>query len=149
MPKTCNARGCNNNVWGGGMCRMHSYLREDIASIKRERHQLKKSRLKPHSQKWTEGKEERIEEGKKMWDFMSELWNNLDKKECWSCGSPIYGENSSAYWHHLLPKSAFREFAYEKDNLYFCCLSCHSKTESGFPPEKIEKATERAKKQFL
>ena len=29
MPKTCNADGCSNRVWGGGYCARHQYLRTD------------------------------------------------------------------------------------------------------------------------
>lgn len=29
MPKTCNAEGCSNRVWGKGYCARHQYLRTD------------------------------------------------------------------------------------------------------------------------
>ena len=36
MPKTCNKEGCNNNVFGGGYCKNHQYLRpkKDVAEKK-------------------------------------------------------------------------------------------------------------------
>lgn len=149
MTKTCQAISCNNIIWGHGFCKVHQWMRTDRAELTRERYQLKKSRLKPRSQRWLESGPQKAEEAIKMWKLFSGLWNNLKEKKCWSCGESIYGENSSAYWHHLLPKSKHPELKFERENLYFCCLDCHSKTEAGFPPNKIKIATEEAKEKFL
>jgi len=44
MPKTCNKEGCTRNIFGGGYCSFHQYLRTD----------KKQKQLKPFSAKRVE-----------------------------------------------------------------------------------------------
>jgi len=110
---------------------------------------LKKSTLKKKP-KTVEQKEENRQEIEKMWDFFNELWAKLPViKKCWGCKKRIFGENLSVYWDHLIRKTDHPELKYEKDNMFFCCLDCHTKKEGGFAVESHQEAINKAKEKFL
>lgn len=103
-------------------------------------------------EKTQEQKEKDREEGARMWFFFSLLWSKLPKdKFCSSCGTPIWGENKSYYWDHLLEwkKDEYAHLKYEEENMYFCCGDCHTKKTNGFPTPKHKEAIEEAKKKLL
>ena len=146
--KVCNAVGCKQNVWAENFCKLHQWMRSDIAQIKREGYALKKQKsLKKYSEKGLERQKEKAEKAVAMWKWIKEeMWDRMGTdKYCQACGKPIKGEMSKSYFHHLLPKSKYENLAREKENIFFCCFSCHEATENGFPHEKIKIATDKAK----
>lgn len=85
-------------------------------------------------------------ETEKQWELFQEMWKELpDRKKCWSCDKPVYGQNKPLYWDHLLEKSKYPELRYEKKNLFFCCGDCHQKKNMGWPTQKHKEAIENAK----
>ena len=81
--------------------------------------------------------------------FIQKLWDKLPNvKRCWNCGTPIWGENSTLYWDHLLEKEIFPEYELEESNHFFCCGECHSRKTNGFPGQKHKEAIEKMKKQI-
>lgn len=89
------------------------------------------------------------EEKEKMWRLFEQLWNGLREKRCWNCNCPIYGENLTIYWDHCLQKDKYPELKFERNNLFFCCSSCHQLKGNGFPGEKHLEAINKAKEIFL
>lgn len=101
------------------------------------------------SAKTVEQMEENSRETQKMWDLFTHLWNRLPaRKYCWACKAPIWGENLSIYWDHLLEKSSFPELKFEEQNLFFCCPDCHTRKGNGFPHIVHKQAIEKAKEIF-
>ena len=77
------------------------------------------------------------------------LWKKLPgNKLCTICNTPIYGENLSIYWDHLILKSKYPEFALEEDNIVFLCGDCHTNRTNGFPHPKHQKLIEEAEEKF-
>lgn len=91
-----------------------------------------------------------MSDSKKLHEWMLSLWNKMPKtKQCRSCGQKIWGEFSTVYFDHLLPKKKYPEFAFEEKNIYFCCGLCHNKKENGFPTPSHKEAIEKARKLLI
>ena len=106
--------------------------------------------LKKQSDKYVEGKEERIENGRKMMELFNLHWETHPDKKCESCGVQLWGENLTLYHEHLLPKGnlKYKHLSLEIDNLFLICPPCHALSTGGiFLPKHLE-AIEKAKKQF-
>lgn len=69
-------------------------------------------------------------------------------RKCWSCGSPLANEPRSYYFDHLIEKSKRPDLAFETENIFLCCLECHSLKTDGHPTEKHQEAIEKAKERF-
>lgn len=95
-------------------------------------------------------RKEKVERTKKLHQWMLDIWNRMPKtKECRSCRRKIWGEFSTLYFDHLLPKKKYPEFEFEEKNIYFCCGECHTKKENGFPTPAHKAAIEKAKELFI
>jgi 5-methylcytosine-specific restriction endonuclease McrA len=77
------------------------------------------------------------------------IWENLNKKECWSCSKYLGKEPLSYFFDHLLEKSQYPELDLEEGNIYIVCEECHTKKTNGFPTEKHKEAIMKAKETFL
>lgn len=87
-----------------------------------------------------------------MKSFYMEVWNETPNKRCRSCGAYLSlqdGYPSTGYFDHLLEKSTYPQFAYNKENIYLCCLNCHANKTNGFPSESHKKAIEEFKEKYL
>lgn len=54
----------------------------------------------------------------------------------------------SYYFDHLIEKSSRPDLAYEKDNIFICCLACHTLKTDGHPTEVHKEAIEKAIEKF-
>lgn len=94
-------------------------------------------------------RKEKVEKTKRLHEWMLSLWNKITDKKCTSCGKKIWGEFSTLYFDHLLPKKKYPEFEFEEKNIYFCCGTCHEKKENGFPTPSHKAAIDKAKELLI
>lgn len=73
-------------------------------------------------------------------EFFSKIWSKREQYYCESCGEWLGKEMMTYHFDHLLEKNKYPEFEFDEDNIYLCCLDCHSKKTAGFPTEGHEKA---------
>ena len=116
--------------------------------LKRNQKPLKRSGLKKISKKGKIKVKKNIERGNEMRLFFYSLWSKRPH-ECQSCSSPLGHEPHSYNFDHLLEKSKYPDLAFNEDNIFICCLDCHTKKTNGHPTEKHLEAINKAKEQFL
>ena len=142
--KTCTEDNCTNFIWKEGKCKQHlPFSNKGLTKTKRLNKISLQGLLK---------KVEKTIQTKKLHLFMKEWWDNLPPEKrykCWACGKSIGPEFSVAYVDHLIEKQPHPELAFEPDNLFNCCLNCHTSKGSGFPKENHLKAIIKAKEKFL
>jgi hypothetical protein len=63
-----------------------------------------------------------------MHDFFMSIWNGREHKSEVS-GSPIYGEPLTIYFHHILPKSKYKEASLDPDNIIILTFEEHNSVE--------------------
>jgi len=116
--------------------------------LKRGSSLLKRSHMKQKSK----GKElsEEKQEKYKMLLFFELFWISLPEggKRCWSCSKPLYEPMRTYYFDHLIEKSKRPDLALERDNIFLCCLTCHSLKTDGHPTDPHREAIEKAKEKF-
>lgn len=85
-----------------------------------------------------------------MWQFLADWYLSLPPgaKVCQSCGQRLGFKPLNYYFDHLIEKSKRPELAMEKDNIFLCCLSCHSLKTDGHPTKKHQEAIQKAKEKF-
>lgn len=83
-------------------------------------------------------------------EFFIDIWNSTssDNKKCESCGKKLNTPARSYYFDHLIEKSKRPDLAFEKDNIFLCCLTCHSLKTDGHPTDPHREAIEKAKEKF-
>lgn len=89
-----------------------------------------------------------IIEKDKMRSFFLDIWTQRPHV-CQSCGKKLYGELKSYYMDHLLEKSIYPEFKYERANMFICCDTCHSSKSNGHPSNIHQLAINAAKAIFI
>lgn len=124
MARLCGAEGCFKPVFGGKMCKSHQHLRTD-----KKPKELVKTRLKRQSIKAKRQIPLKKEELLKQWEFFREIWAERPHISEVS-GTPIYGEPLSTYFHHILPKSKFKEWKFVKKNIIILTFEEHQKVEN-------------------
>lgn len=88
-----------------------------------------------------------MQEAWKMVELFDKHWASKEHK-CEACEYTLWGENKTIYHHHLLPKSRYKEYKYDIENLMLLCADCHTKTEAGHPPEKVVEQTKTIKEKY-
>lgn len=112
-PKTCTVEGCNNPIWGNGLCKMHGPKPQPLRRMKL-----------PNAAKRNERNA-----------FFTEIWNERPHV-CQHCGTHL-GYNIRSYmFDHLLEKSKYPQLEFEKENIWMVCLTCHDEKTRGFISEK-------------
>lgn len=110
----------------------------------------KKSSINKVSEKQKEKNIKKKENTKILHNWFNVLWEKLPRdKYCSICSTPIYGENLSIYWDHLLEKSQYPQFELDERNICFCCGDCHTRKTNGSPLPKHKELIEQAKKELL
>ena len=145
--KQCSIEGCNSFVWKEGLCQRHLPPSHFQSSSEKKGNMLKK-----FSEAGKKRREEKVAKTKELHEFMFKWWSNLSiekRLKCWNCGTRLNKEFSTAYCDHLIPKSTHWELAFEEQNLFNCCLDCHSNKENGFCGENHQLAIDKAKEIFL
>jgi len=170
MLKKCKFEGCNGKIWGKEYCSMHyrmvfppkslkssgfkpvlgAKMKKKGGSLKKGKSVLKRSKkaINKISEKQKLKNAEKSIKTKELHEFMYNWYLKQENKNCWACGSRLYGEFSTAWVDHLILKSKHPELAFEENNLYLCCLGCHSEKESGHPKKNHKEAIVNAREKY-
>ena len=107
---------------------------------------------KTYIKKITDKQKDKNIEKKKQVELRKEMflniWNKLERKNCWSCDAYLGEEPSSIFFDHLLEKSDYPKLDLVEENIYICCGDCHTKKTMGNPTEAHKNAIEQAKIKF-
>lgn len=131
MPKICNKEDCNRNVFGGGFCPYHQYLRTDKKpKVKTAPKWPKRTPIRKISAKGRRKLQDRIKlsaEDKLFWDGLWQERPHID----FETGLPIWGEALTLYFHHVLPKGLeiYEKFRFCDWNIVFLSWESHDKAE--------------------
>jgi len=150
--KTCNHEGCKYRQFGGGFCKGHQYLRPKKipkgitdGTCKRPKRFSKfksfvagKTKLR-HSDttKHKDKKKQKAELRKRDRELWAEIWAERPHID-FETGEPIYGEPLTLYFHHILGKSDYPEYRYEKWNIVLVSWDTHAQAEAHCKLPKID-----------
>lgn len=112
--KLCQVQECNNPVWSKGMCQNHS-----------EKTPMKKSAINIT----VSGRRVGRSQSQKRYRLFMEIWKERGNTSEVS-GTIIYGEPSSAHFHHILPKNKYPEADLDADNIIILTMDEHANVES-------------------
>jgi len=97
---------------------------------------MKRTRLRRGNTKKGAELQKKVGEHKeKLRDFFLTIWSTRPHI-CESCGKPLGKEIRSYMFDHLLEKAKYPEYEFDEDNIFLCCLDCHSRKSLGHPTEK-------------
>jgi len=121
--KKCKHEGCTNPVWSSGLCQNH-IVRKPIK--KTNKWNVYTSELR--------GKKKRIDIGKSInkkrrYDLFMVLWKKRGPRSEVS-GEKIFGEPSSAHFHHILPKNKYPEADLDPENIVIMTMDEHNNVEN-------------------
>lgn len=114
--KTCSVEGCENRIWGKGLC---------VSHIKRKPITPKKGGLLVAKRDMFVQKT-KIET---MRNLFLEIWKER-KHYSEVSGDYLGSEALSTFFHHILPKSKYPEVAYDKSNIILLTLDEHTNVEA-------------------
>ena len=106
--KQCKIEGCNYPVWSGGLCKRHI----NYSPIKSKRN-----------------KEFKKEEVSQMRDFFLSIWNKRPHRSEIS-NTYLGSEPLTVFFHHILPKSRYKDAALDEENIILLTLDEHTNCES-------------------
>jgi len=127
--KTCSVEGCENRIWGKGLCVSH----------------IKRKPLTPKSGGLITVKRDMFVQKTKietMRNLFLEIWKER-KHYSEVSGNYLGSEALSTFFHHILPKEKYPELQYDKSNIILLTLDEHTDVESNM--YKYEKVNERRK----
>ena len=116
VAQECSVDGCNNRVWGKGLCLSHikrkpiTPKRGGLISVKRDMF-VQKTKIET------------------MRNLFLEIWKER-KHYSEVSGDYLGGEALSTFFHHILPKSKYPELQYDKSNIILLTLDEHTDVES-------------------
>ena len=114
--KTCSVEGCENRVWGKGLCLNHikrkpiTPKRGGLLVAKRDMF-VKKTKIET------------------MRNLFLEIWKER-KHYSEVSGEYLGSEPLSTFFHHILPKSKYPELEYDKSNIILLSLLEHESVEN-------------------
>lgn len=91
---------------------------------------------------------ERIKKASEMWIFLLDIFSKIENPKCQSCSKELYHPARTYYFDHLIEKSKRPDLATERENIFICCLECHTLKTGGHPTEVHKAAIEKAKEKF-
>ena len=101
---------------------------------------------KKKQEKLTKEKEERLY----MNLFFYYLWHSTPSpKRCRQCGAYLPTEVNTACLDHLLEKSIHPEIKFLEENIYLCCIDCHTKKTGGKPGADHKLALEEFRNKYF
>lgn len=111
---------------------------------------MKRTPLKKISKKREQKLHLERAENVRMWGFLASWYLLLPpgSKVCQSCGKKLPDLPAYHNFDHLIEKSKRPDLAMETDNIFLCCLDCHTLKTNGHPTEKHEEAIRKAKEIF-
>lgn len=114
--KTCSVEGCENRVWGKGLCLNH-IKRKPITpkrgGLLKMRSELFVVRTKVET----------------MRNLFLEIWKER-KHYSEVSGDYLGKEPLSTFFHHILPKNKYPDLEYDKSNIILLTLDEHTDVES-------------------
>jgi hypothetical protein len=113
--KKCKNNGCDNPSWSGGLCKNH---------IKKTA--LKSTRKIPINIK---KKDKKVSNSFKRYKLFMVLWHERGNRSEVS-DEVIFGQPSSAHFHHILPKRKYPEADLDPDNIIIMTMDEHANVES-------------------
>jgi len=119
--KTCSIDGCNNPVWGKGVCAKHT----------------PKVPLKRTEFRYTPADGSNSDERLARNNFFMSIWH-ARLHECEICMAKLGEEPLSYMFDHLLEKSKYPNLRFEKENIALVCLTCHDNKSRGIINEKYQ-----------
>jgi len=139
--KKCKIEGCNNPIWGSGLCASHKPRKQLMSNGK----PMRKVRLSILS-------EELIDECKKelaeMHLFFLEIWKKKPHKSEVS-GESLGSEPLSIFFHHILPKEKYPEASLDQENIILLTLDEHTNVENNmYKYEEVNNRREQLKKKY-
>jgi hypothetical protein len=114
--KSCSVEGCENRVWGKGLCLNHikrkpiTPKRGGLLVAKRDMF-VKKTKIET------------------MRNLFLEIWKER-KHYSEVSGDYLGSEPLSTFFHHILPKSKYPELEYDKSNIILLSLLEHESVEN-------------------
>lgn len=122
--KKCQKPDCNNPVWSGGLCKNH-IARKPIkqTSVKKQRWNVFKTD--------NNGKKTMAKASLRSlrYNLFMVLWKQRGPKSEVS-GEKIFGEPSSAHFHHILPKEKYPELDLVPENIIIMTMDEHNNVEN-------------------
>lgn len=115
--KKCNYDNCDNPAWSEGFCKNHS---SPSKAMKSTRMISTVDKMKPLQRK--------NNERQAMYELFMILWKKRGNKSEVS-GETIYGEPSSAHFHHILPKFKYPEAKMDEENIIIMTMDEHDTVE--------------------
>jgi len=139
--KKCKIEGCNNPIWGSGLCASHKPRKQLMSNGK----PMRKVRLSILS-------EELIDECKKelaeMQTLFLQLWKKRPHKSEIS-GEYLASEPLHVFFHHILPKEKYPEALLDEENIILLTLWEHADVEADiYKYEEINNRREQLKKKY-
>ena len=130
--KQCKIEGCNNPIWGDGLCAKH------------------KPRKRIATQNLTKSvkKEKAIRDISEMQEFFLQIWK---KKLHYSEVSMDYlgKEPLSVFFHHILAKEKYPQAAFDEENIILLTLDEHTNVENDmYKYEEVNKRREQLKQKY-
>ena len=114
--KTCSVEGCENRIWGKGLCVSH----------------IKRKPITPKKEGLLVAKRDMFVQKTKietMRNLFLEIWKER-KHYSEVSGDYLGSEALSTFFHHILPKSKYPEVAYDKSNIILLTLDEHTNVEA-------------------
>ena len=114
--KTCSIEGCENRIWGKGLCLNH----------------IKRKPITPKRGGLITAKRDAFVQNTKielMRAFFMEIWKER-KHYSEISGDYLGSEALSTFFHHILPKSKYPQVAYDKSNIILLTLEEHTNVEN-------------------
>ena len=127
--KTCSVDGCENRIWGKGLCLNH----------------IKRKPITPKRGGLLVAKRDMFVQKTKietMRNFFLEIWKER-KHYSEVSGDYLGSEPLSTFFHHILPKEKYPAEAYDKSNIILLTLDEHTNVEADM--YKYEEVNERRK----
>lgn len=114
--KTCSVEGCENRIWGKGLCLSH----------------IKRKPITPKRGGLLVAKRDMFVQKTKietMRNFFLEIWKER-KHYSEVSGDYLGKEPLSTFFHHILPKEKYPAEAYDKSNIILLTLDEHTNVEA-------------------
>ena len=114
--KTCSVEGCENRIWGKGLCLSH----------------IKRKPITPKRGGLLVAKRDMFVQKTKietMRNFFLEIWKER-KHYSEVSGEYLGSEPLSTFFHHILPKEKYPDEAYNKSNIILLTLDEHTNVEA-------------------
>lgn len=111
---------------------------------------MKRTPLKRISAKKLAERVSKKDESESLWNWLFSMYKLIPEtgKRCESCGKKLSIIPRTYYFDHLIEKSKRPDLAMEAENIFLCCLECHSLKTNGHPTEKHQEAIRKAKERF-